>query len=234
MRPYDPMAGFYDAWTQDYTEDVGFYVAQAREIGGPIVELGVGTGRIALPIAAAGIKVIGIDVSKRMLDVCRRRAEEAGVSDLVDLRPGDLRRPPVPERVRLVTCPFRALHHLESDEARREALAAAQAMLEPGGRFVFDVFATSPDSVEETSDHWTERAPGIWEHARWDWERRVLNLSIRGPSGETELRFAWLSREEWRTLLESSGFEIFACYGWFDMSPCARDAFTVWVARRPS
>jgi ubiquinone/menaquinone biosynthesis C-methylase UbiE len=234
VRPYDAIAGFYDAWIQDVTEDVAFYVARARELGGPVVELGVGTGRVAVPTAAEGIRVIGIDHSQQMLEVCRRQAQEVGVGDLIDLRLGDFRRPPVPERVRLVTCPFRAFQHLESDQARREALAAARAMLEPGGRFIFDVFAMSSHTVGETLNDWTERAPGIWEHARWDWERRILNLSIRGPSGETELRFAWLGREEWRTLLESSGFEIFACYGWFDMSPCARSPFTVWVACRPS
>ena len=139
MSAYDAIAALYDPWSRSVTEDVDFYVAQARKAGGPVVELGIGTGRIAVPIAKAGARVIGIDDSESMLALCRRRAEEAGVSDLVELRLGDLRRPPVLERVRLVTCPFRALLHLGSDGERLEALRAVYLLLEPGGRFVFDM-----------------------------------------------------------------------------------------------
>src|SRR2546425_12774559 len=112
--PYDRIAGLYDPWSRSVTEDIAFYVAEARKAAGadgtppgaPIVDLGVGTGRIAVPTAAAGIPVIGVDSSVGMLEVCRARAHGAGVADLLDLRLGDLRDPPVPERVSLVTCPF--------------------------------------------------------------------------------------------------------------------------------
>src|SRR6187200_3073168 len=96
--PYDAIAELYDPWSRSVTEDVGFYVAEARKSGGPVVELGVGTGRIAIPVAAAGIRVIGVDDSEGMLEICRARAERAGVSDLLELRAGDFRRPPVLER----------------------------------------------------------------------------------------------------------------------------------------
>src|SRR4030095_11649423 len=109
MSSYDAIAALYDPWSRSVTEDVDFYVAQARKSGGPVVELGVGTGRIAVPVARAGVQVIGIDDSEEMLSLCRARAEEGGVSELVELRPGDLRRPPVLARVPLVTRPFRAL-----------------------------------------------------------------------------------------------------------------------------
>ncbi|HEU6445169.1 MAG TPA: class I SAM-dependent methyltransferase, partial [Gaiellaceae bacterium] len=125
------------------TEDVPFYVAEARKAGGPVVELGVGTGRIALPTAAAGVPVIGVDSSTGMLDVCRRRAEEAGVAHLLDLRLGDISEPPVRERVSLVTCPFRAYLHLPDTPARLRALRTARELLVPGGRLIFDVFAPS-------------------------------------------------------------------------------------------
>ncbi|MDP9491119.1 MAG: class I SAM-dependent methyltransferase, partial [Actinomycetota bacterium] len=123
------------------TEDVPFYVAEARKARGPVVELGVGTGRIAVPTAAAGVPVIGVDSSKGMLEICRRRAEAAGVSGLVDLRLGDLSDPPVTERVRLVTCPFRSYLHLADAPARIRALRAACDLLEPGGTLIFDVFS---------------------------------------------------------------------------------------------
>ena len=234
MSSYDSIAALYDPWSRSVTEDVDFYVAQARKAGGPVVELGVGTGRIAVPVARAGVHVIGIDDSEGMLELCRRRAEEADVSDLVELRLGDLRRPPVPERVRLVTCPFRALLHLRSDGERLEALRAVYLLLEPGGRFVFDVFAPSMEDVEETNGRWLEREPGIWERADWDLQRRVLTLAVRGESGETAMQLAWRSPEEWRVLLDRAGFEAQAMYGWFDLRPYAGGEDTVWIARRPA
>jgi SAM-dependent methyltransferase len=234
VSAYDAIAALYDPWSRSVTEDVDFYVAEARKAGGPVVELGVGTGRIAVPTAAAGVRVIGVDSSRAMLEVCRRRAAEAGVTHLLDLRVGDLRSPPVEERVRLVTSPFRALLHLESDEERAEALAAVRVLLRPAGRFVFDVFAPSRADVEETNGRWLMREPGIWERADWDLETRVLTLRVRGREAETAMRLSWLSPPEWRRLLENAGFEILACYGWFDMAPYAGGEDTVWIARRPS
>src|SRR5206468_2383406 len=84
----------YDPWSRSVTEDVAFYVGEARRVQPSVVELGVGTGRIAVPIASEGIRVIGVDSSPGMLDVCRERAESAGVARLVELRLGDLRAPP--------------------------------------------------------------------------------------------------------------------------------------------
>jgi SAM-dependent methyltransferase len=234
VSSYDAIAELYDPWSRGVTEDVEFYVAEGRKAGGPIVELGVGTGRIAVPTASAGVRVIGVDDSPAMLDVCRTRAAAAGVAELLDLRVGDLRRPPVDERARLVTCPFRALLHLASDDERLEALAAVRQLLVPGGRFVFDVFAPSAADVEETDGRWLEREPGIWERADWDLEQRILTLAVRGPGGETAMRLAWLSVPEWRALLERAEFEVLGCYGWFDLRPYAGGEDSVWVARRPS
>ena len=234
MSSYDAIASLYDPWSRSVTEDVDFYVAEARKSGGPVVELGVGTGRIAVPVAAAGVCVIGIDDSEGMLAVCRARAEAAGVSDLVELRLGDLRRPPVDELVPLVTCPFRALLHLESDGERLATLRTVYGLLRPGGRFSFDVFEPSMEDVQETNGRWLEREPGIWERADWDLERRVLTLAVRGESGETAMRLAWRAPAEWRALLERAGFEIVAMYGWFDLRPHDGGEDTVWIVRRPA
>ena len=234
MSAYDAIAELYDPWSRTVREDVGFYVAEARKARSTVVELGVGTGRIALPIAAAGVPVIGIDSSPGMLEVCRRSAEAAGVDNLIDLRLGDLREPPVTERVRLVISPFRAFLHLETDAERRQALAAVSRLLEPGGRFVFDVFAPSVEDIEETHGRWLEREPGIWELALWDLERRVLTLHVRGSASEASLSLAWLPNEEWQALLEQAGFEIVACYGWFDLRPYEGGEDSIWLARRPN
>ena len=232
MSAYDAIAELYDPWSRTVTEDVDFYVAEARKARSTVVELGVGTGRIAIPVALAGVPVIGVDSSAGMLDVCRRRAQAAGVERLLDLRLGDLRDPPVAERVRLVVSPFRALLHLETDAERRQALAAAHRLLEPGGRFVFDVFAPSAEDVEETHDRWLEREPGIWERARWDLENRVLTLDVRSRESKASMRLAWLPAKGWQALLEEAGFEIVACYGWFDLRPYAGGEDSIWLARR--
>src|SRR6059058_639609 len=124
VSEYDAIARLYDPWSTAVVEDISFYVEEALASGGPVVELGVGTGRIAIPTAAAGVHVIGVDSSPGMLEVCAEQARQAGVAERVDLRLGDLRRPPVDERVALVTCPFRAYLHLPTDEDRLEALRA--------------------------------------------------------------------------------------------------------------
>ena len=113
MTLYDAIASFYDPWSRSVTEDVDFYVERALASGGPVVELAVGTGRIAIPVARAGVHVIGVDSSPAMLAVAREAADDAGVSEQLDLRLGDLREPPVSERVPLVVCPFRSLLHMK-------------------------------------------------------------------------------------------------------------------------
>jgi SAM-dependent methyltransferase len=233
VNSYDAIARLYDPWSVSVTEDVRFYVDLAREAGGPVVELGVGTGRIAIPTAAAGIPVIGVDSSRGMLEVCAEVAAAAGVAPLLDLRVGDLADPPVRERVNLVTCPFRAYLHLRSDDERVRALGAARELLLPGGRLVFDVFAPGEEDIAETHGRWLEREPGIFERADWDVDTRTLTLSVRGDTGETTMALSWLSPDEWRDAIERAGLEVVAHYGWFDRRPYRGGEDSVWIARRP-
>ncbi len=232
VSAYDSIARLYDPWSAGVIEDISFYVEEALASGGPVVELGVGTGRIAIPIAMAGIQVIGVDSSEGMLAVCAERGRQAGVDGRLDLRVGDLRRPPVQERVPLVTCPFRAYLHLASDEERLEALGAAHGLLEPDGRLVFDVFAPSQDDVEETHGRWIEREPGIDERADWDLDAQTLTLSVRGSQGSSTMTLWWLEPQRWHSLLAEAGFDVHACYGWFDRRPYAGGEDTVWIARK--
>jgi SAM-dependent methyltransferase len=230
LSSYDAIAELYDPWSASVVEDVAFYLDEARRSGGPVVELGVGTGRIAVPLGADGIRVIGVDSSRAMLEVCARRAALAGIT--LDLRVGDLREPPVNERVPLVICPFRSLLHMHTDEDRLGVLGAAYDLLLPGGRFVFDVFAPDAADIAQTHDRWLEREPGIFEHAVWDESARTLTLTVCGDERETTMALAWLSPDEWRDLLEQAGFEIEACYGWFDRTSYKGREDTVWVTRR--
>jgi SAM-dependent methyltransferase len=227
---YDKIAHLYDPWSLSVVEDIDFYVEEAQRSGGPVVELAVGTGRIAVPIAASGIEVIGVDLSEGMLEVAREAAAEAGVE--LDLRHGDLREPPVEGTYPLVLIAFRSLLHMQSDDDRRAALRAVSKLLEPGGVFIFDVFAPAPDDIEETHGRWIEREQGIFERADWDEETRTLVLNVRGRGAEVALSLAWLSVPEWRILLAEEGFLVDAHYGWFDRTPWSGHEDSIWVCRK--
>src|SRR6058998_2747183 len=104
-------AEHYEEWSAHMTADVGFYVGLALAADGPLVELAVGNGRVAIPVAqATGRRVIGIDLSPAMLEQARRRAEAAGVD--LDLRQGDMRELSLDEPAGLIYCPFRSLLHV--------------------------------------------------------------------------------------------------------------------------
>jgi SAM-dependent methyltransferase len=232
MALYDSIARIYDPWSASVVEDIAFYVEEALGCDGPIVELAVGSGRIAVPIAQAGRAVIGVDLSEGMLAVARALAEEQGVSALVDLRVGDLREPPVDERVPLVICPFRSLLHMTDEEEKLRALRAARELLEPGGRLVFDVFAPSSEDIAETHGIWLEREDGIFERADWDEASRTLTLSVRSGDSAASMELHWLSAIEWRRLIDEAGFDIAGLYGWFDRRPYRGDEDMIWACRR--
>jgi SAM-dependent methyltransferase len=230
--PYDSIARLYDPWSASVTEDVEFYVEEARAAGGPVVELACGTGRISVPVAKAGIAVIGVDGSQQMLEVAREYARREGVAKLLDLRYGDFREPPVKERVPLVVIPFRSLLHMTTEADRLRALTAARQLLLPGGRLVFDVFAPSSGDVEDTHGRWIEREPRIFERADWDEGERTLTLSVRRGDEASTMLLAWLSPPEWRLLLDRAGFDVDAQWGWFDRRPYAGGEDVVFAATR--
>ncbi len=230
MSAYDNIARLYDPWSRSVVEDVAFYVEEAVRSGGPVLELGVGTGRIAVPIAAVGISVVGVDTSAGMLEVARERAELAAVD--VDLHQGDMREPPIEGKFPLVIVPFRSMLHMETNDDRRAALRAVAKHLAPGGRLVFDVFTPGADDIADTHGRWLEREPGIWERADWNEETRTLILRVRGGENESEMSLAWLAVPEWKELLREEGFAVDAVYGWFDRSPWRGGEDSIWICRR--
>jgi SAM-dependent methyltransferase len=165
-----------------------------------------------------------------MLEVAREYAAAEGVQ--LDLRLGDLREPPVDERVPLVLIPFRSLLHMTSEPERLRALRAARELLVPGGRLVFDVFAPSRQDVDDTNGRWLEREPGIFERADWDEDTRTLTLSVRRGDEASTMELAWLSPPEWRLLLDRAGFDVEAQWGWFDRRPYSGGEDVVFAAVR--
>ena len=151
--PYDPFAAVYDVWASDMTEDVPYYVELAREVpDGPIVELAVGNGRVAVPVALeTGRRVIGIDASSAMLAQARVRAEQTGAD--LDLREGDMRDFTLDEPAALVYCPFRSLLHLPTWQDKRRVFERVAANLRPGGRFAWNAFCFNFRIAAEVEGH---------------------------------------------------------------------------------
>ena len=103
----EAFANRYEEWSAHMTADVGFYVDLAVKANGPLVELAIGNGRAAIPVArATGQRVIGVDSSPAMLEQARDRAAEVGVE--LELREGDMRDLVLDEPAALIYCPFRA------------------------------------------------------------------------------------------------------------------------------
>jgi|SRR5579864_702130 len=129
----------YDEWSSPMVADIPFYVELAREANGPLVELAIGDGRVAIPVAlAAGKPVHGIDLSRSMLDRARVRADVAGVQ--LVLQHADMRDLTLDEPAGLIYCPFRSLMHLPTWADRRRTFERVAAVLRPDGRFAWNVF----------------------------------------------------------------------------------------------
>ena len=229
MSGYDRFAPIYDAWAADMTEDVDFYVQLASEADEPVVELAVGSGRVAIPIATrTGKRVIGIDSSPAMLAVARKRAEAAGAD--LELREGDMRDLVVDEPVSLVICPYRALLHLPTWRDRRRLFERVAASLRPGGRFAWNAFVFDFGIAARIDRQWQEQ-PVRHRVEQVPADNRVDITIENGPS----ISLWWVSRGEWDGLLDVSGLETEALYGWFDRRPFDEESREfVWVARKPS
>ena len=229
MSGYEGFAPVYDAWAADMTDDVDFYVDLAHAADGPVIELAVGTGRIAIPVVQrTGKRVIGIDLSPSMLALARENAAEAGVE--LELHEADMRDLDYEAETDLVVCPYRALLHLPTWADRRRVFERVARALRPGGRFVWNAFvfdhwyACEYDGKwqDEPKRHLTTYAPG---------DNRVDITLEDGPT----LSLWWVARSEWEGLIEISGLEVEALYGWFDERPFDEESREfVWVARKPA
>jgi ubiquinone/menaquinone biosynthesis C-methylase UbiE len=221
-------AARYDEWSAAMTEDVPFYVGLAQDADGPIAELAVGNGRVAIPVArATGRRVIGIDTSPAMLAQARTAAAEAGVE--LDLREGDMRDLALDEPAALVYCPFRGLLHLPTWSDRRRTFERVTASLRPEGRFAWNAFAFSHHvAASRDGQRQSEPVSHTLHYAVGD-----NRIDIVLDDGATSSLW-WATRNEWLGLIDVAGLELEALYGGFAGEPFDDDSSEyVFVARRP-
>jgi SAM-dependent methyltransferase len=226
---YDAFAPIYDAWSAHMTDDVAFYVQLAHETPGPLVELAVGNGRVAIPVAReTGRPVLGIDSSPAMLEQARARADAAGVE--LELRLGDMRELDLDEPAGLVYCPFRSLGHLPTWADRRRVFERAFASLRPGGRFAWNFFVFDPEIAAAMHGEWREQN-GV--RHRVDHAKHDNRVDITLESGDP-ISLWWVTRSEWEGLIDVAGFEVEALFGGFERQPFDESATEfVWVVRKP-
>jgi ubiquinone/menaquinone biosynthesis C-methylase UbiE len=235
VSSYDAFAPIYDEWAAHMTEDVPFYIELAREADGPLVELAVGSGRVAIPVALeTGRPVIGIDSSPAMLAQARERAAAAGVE--LDLREADMRELELEEPAGLVYCPFRALLHLRGWREKRQVFERVATALRPGGRFAWNAFVFS-HHVAASNDGFASRHGELWEYteiAAADGRIDVTAFAGQPGAEPRTVSLWWSTRSEWEGLVEAAGLEVEALYGWFDRRPFddTSEEF-VFVARKP-
>ena len=201
-----------DLWAAGVTADIGFYTGLASETEGPIVELAVGNGRVAIPVAKAAQRaVIGVDTSALLLEQARERATEAGVE--LDLRLEDMCDLDIDEPAGLIYCPGRSLLHVPTWKQRRQLFERIAQSLRPDGWFAWNVFtfdhrvATALDGV-----HQEHPAPHV---NRYDVSDNRVDMELDG--GITSLW--WATKNEWLGLLDVAGLQVEALYGDFDQTP---------------
>jgi SAM-dependent methyltransferase len=214
----------YEEWSAPMTADIPFYVSLAQEADGPIVELAVGSGRVAAEVArATGRTVIGIDSSPAMLEQARGRDAD------LDLRLGDMRDFELEEPAALVYCPFRSLLHLPTWHDRRRTFEHVAAALRPGGRFAWNAFAFDHAIAVELDG--TRQGAPVPHDLRYAVGDNRVDIVLE--SGDTSSLW-WATKNEWLGLIDVGGLELEALYGGF-----AREPFTdesreyVFVARKP-
>jgi SAM-dependent methyltransferase len=217
----------YEQWSAAMTADIAFYIELARDADGPLVELAVGNGRVAVPVAqATGRVVVGIDTSPGMLAQARANAAAAGVE--LDLREGDMRDLALDEPAALVYCPFRALLHLPTWADRRRTFERVAASLGPGGRFAWNAFAFD-HAFAAAADGAHEDEP-VPHTVRYAVAENRIDIVLDG-GGTSSLW--WATKNEWLGLIDVAGLELESLHGGFAGEPFGDDSREyVFVVRR--
>ena len=142
--PFDAFARYYDADYRNYDADVDLILTLADESAGPILELGCGTGRLLLPLAAQGHAVTGIDLSPALLEIARSKLQGSELAAQVELVQADMRSAALPRQdYAFAFCTSNTLMHLTTQADQMAALVNTQRHLRPGGRLLVELF--NPD-----------------------------------------------------------------------------------------
>lgn len=220
-------ARYYDQTYRRRREDVRYYTAFAARCGGPVLELGVGTGRVALSVAEAGVEVVGVDLMQPMLDRAEDRLARKSrlVRERVELLRGDLLKVRLGRRFPLVFAPFNVFMHLYDRRDLERALATVREHMTPRGRFVFDVLLPDPRALSRSPDKiyrlGTVKDPADGRRYRYresfdyDAASQVLSIQMifQAEDDPTDLRVTPLAHRqlfpaELETLLHHNGFVV--------------------------
>jgi SAM-dependent methyltransferase len=228
----------YDRQHKGITDDIPFYLRQARKCGGPVLELACGTGRIALVLAQEGIPVSGLDISEPMLAEARRKAAAAGLN--IDLIHADCRDFDLAARFKLIFLPFNSIAHLHDLESIEACFSAVERHLASSGRFIVDIFNPRLDILLRSP---SERYP-VAEYPDPDGRGTVVVTENNVYDTATQVnRIRWYYRigqdgkevvhklnmrvffpQELDSLLVYNGFFIEAKYGDYDETPFGSDS----------
>lgn len=250
---YAPVAELYDFAYDDFGDDIDFYENLARAVDGPLLELGVGTGRVALRLAQAGYAVTGIDTSESMLARARAKLNEAklprgGSLQLIDAAMTSFE---LGRKFGLIVVAANTLQHLLTTKEQSACFARVRTHLAPGGLFAFSV--RSPASVDWDDSgqsplllEWTRlnsesgetvmkliagQADVARQVRRWTYvyDRVSADGQVRRSVFVTELRYS--SQAELILLLQQAGLRVTHVYGDYDLSPVGQGDNLVFVAR---
>jgi SAM-dependent methyltransferase len=248
---YAAIADVYDLWSADVTADVPFYVSEAVQARGPVLEIGVGTGRVAVAMARAGAEVVGIDTSPSMLQRARARVAAEGLEDRITLVEADMRGFDLGRTFALAVLPYRVLAHARTTDEQLATLRSVRAHLPTGGRLVFNV---PVPRLEDLAAGGGLRSEGrftlddgsdavLWREAEYQPGTQQLTFRFvvdhldtagvvtRRVHGESTLRQC--APGEVEHALARAGLRLVDRWGWFDRRPFGpHSAEMVWAAVR--
>lgn len=218
---------YYDQAYRRRRHDVRFYTDLAVTSGGPVLELGVGTGRVALAIGKAGIEVVGVEPMAPMLARARERVDKLprATRNRIELRKGALERLRLRRTFPLVIAPFNVWMHLYTREQIERGFATVRHHLEPRGRFAFDVLLPDPTSLarEPTKRYRGGEVPHPRDGARYRYSEyfsydpvaqiETVMMDFEHPDDESRSFCTPLTQRQFfpaelEALLHYNGFEI--------------------------
>lgn len=250
----------YDEHSAGISGDILFYLEEAQASGEPVLELGCGTGRVLLPLAKAGLSVVGVDRSAAMLAVSREKLDAVPpeTRERVTLIESDMRDFSLKHTFPIVLIPYRSFHHLLTVEDQKDCLRCVLDHLEPDGRLIVNLYDPKIEVIagilgqdgstlsksRELRHPKTGNLILVWRSRQCDPGRQVIldDLLFERFSEDgfllAKTHFRQLMRYTWRTemehLLDLCGFEVDALYGDFQRNPYQPGSEQIWVVRRRS